>query len=149
MSKKLFVASLSFAGLIMACVFVVALWPSQGTRQVDVKGTKFSVQVATTALDREKGLSGQPELKDDQGMLFKFDQPDKQTFWMKGMLFPLDIIFIRDGKIVDMALDMPTPQPGANLPAHTSKETVDRVLEVNAGTAHKLGWEIGTRVISP
>lgn len=149
MSKKIFVASLSLTGLIMVGLFVVALWPSRGVVEVDVNGAKFTVKVVAMESARERGLSGQPKLKDDQGMLFKFDQPNKQTFWMKGMLFPLDIIFIRDGRIVDMALNMPTPQPGGNIPIYTSKETADGVLEVNAGTAQKLGWDVDTAVISP
>lgn len=116
---------------------------------MDINGQRFTVRVASTQPARERGLSGVLSLPMNQGMFFVFDKPDKYTFWMKDMLFPLDVIYILNGEIVDMALNMPTPRVGEEVPIYTSKKIADSVLEVNAGTASKFGWTIGTRVSTP
>jgi uncharacterized membrane protein (UPF0127 family) len=149
MASSLSKFSVGFTSLILAGLVLVFVWPSQGLTKVDVNGREFTVKIASTAAEREKGLSGQPKLADNQGMLFKFDKPEKYTFWMNGMLFPLDILFIKDGRIVDMAIDMPAPKKGENIAIYTSKAIADSVLEVNAGTAARLEWSLGSRVTSP
>ena len=134
---------------MLAGLVLVAVWPSQGLTKVDVNGQEFNVRIASTEAARERGLSGQPKLADNQGMLFRFEKPGKYSFWMKDMLFALDIIFIKNSRIVDMAVDMPAPKKGENIAIYTSKSEADSVLEVNAGTAKKLGWTIGGSVSKP
>src|SRR5690349_12394377 len=66
------------------------------TPRITIDNATFSVVVAKTPEEREKGLSGRDSLAQNSGMLFVFDHPDTYTFWMKGMKFPLDMIFIKD-----------------------------------------------------
>src|SRR5438094_9545272 len=56
------------------------------------------VEVARTDAEREKGLGGHAPLGQYDGMLFIFDQPAPYAFWMKGMTFPLDMLWIDGGK---------------------------------------------------
>src|SRR3989304_6446445 len=69
--------------------------------QVVIAGTTINVEIAQTEAEREQGLSGHKPLADDEGMLFIFDKPGYHGFWMKDMLFSIDIIWISaDKKIV-------------------------------------------------
>lgn len=102
------------------------------------------VDVAQTPAQRERGLLGRAELGDNEGMLFVFDKPDYYSFWMKGMKFPLDIIWIdkelRVVGVVEKALPESFPQTFVpNVP-------VSYVLEVNAGFAGENGIRPGDSV---
>jgi uncharacterized membrane protein (UPF0127 family) len=133
----------------LASLALLVFWPSKARTQVAVGGVKFDVLVVDTPQTREQGLSGRTGLEERQGMLFVFDKPDQYVFWMKDMLFPMDILYIRNGRIVDMALNMPPPKTGETPVSFQPSEAADRVLEVAAGTAQKLGWTKGTRVSYP
>ena len=61
----------------------------------------FTVEVAATPEEQEKGLMFRRSLAGDRGMIFPYDPPQEVAFWMKNTLIPLDIIYIRsDGTIV-------------------------------------------------
>src|SRR5258708_37457165 len=68
--------------------------------KVTIDNQIFSVEVATTSAQQQQGLSGRNSLPKDQGMLFVFKTAYRYPFWMHNMKFPLDIIFMRDNKIV-------------------------------------------------
>ena len=102
----------------------------------------FTVQVAATPDQQERGLMFYKSLGPDQGMIFPYEPPQDISFWMKNTLIPLDIIFIRaDGTIARItkakALDE-TPLP--------SGEPVGAVLEIRGGRAAELGIKPGDRV---
>jgi uncharacterized membrane protein (UPF0127 family) len=61
---------------------------------VIIAGVRLSVEVADTPAERGRGLSGREMLPENSGMLFVFDTPGRYGFWMYGMKFPLDIIWI-------------------------------------------------------
>ena len=114
-----------------------------------VAGQDFTVELAITADERRRGLSGRESLPPDAGMLFVFEGERVLSFWMKDTLIPLDILFI-DGerRIVDIHT-MP-PQPGvtdAELAVYRSSEPAMYALEVNAGVAAELGLELGVIVV--
>lgn len=104
------------------------------------------VDIAVTPAARAKGLSGRPSLGENEGMLFVFGVPAKYQFWMKDMLFPLDLIWIRDGEIVDMTVDVPAPGPNGEPPVYSPFEPADMVLEVRAGFAAAHGLRVGLPV---
>ena len=108
---------------------------------------EFSVKLARTPELRAKGLGGHEGLSDSEGMLFLFGRPDVYGFWMLGMKFPIDIIWIRGNRIVDISESI-QPEPGKiiNLSTYRPKEPADRVLEVNAGLAQVFGFNIGDKV---
>ncbi len=86
----------------------------------------------------------------DEGMLFIFPSEGQHSFWMGGMLFPLDFIWISsDRTVVDITVDVPSPEPGVpdgELPRYRPDQAVLYVLEVNAGVVREAGVQIGDTV---
>lgn len=107
---------------------------------------RVRVDVVATPATRAQGLSGREGLAEDEGMLFLFDLPGKYQFWMKDMLFPIDIIWIREGRIVDLSVDVPPPGPDGSLPLVSPFEPADTVLEVQAGFSAAHGLRVGQPV---
>ena len=106
----------------------------------------FSVEIADTPDEREKGLMFVKHLPDGQGMLFDFDGEQTIAMWMKNTYIPLDMIFIRgDGRIARIA-ENTTPMSTTIVP---SVSPVRAVLEVAGGTAARLGIAPGDRVAFP
>jgi len=103
----------------------------------------FAVELASTPEEQAKGLMYRRQLPEGQGMLFDFHREQPTSFWMKNTYIPLDMIFIRgDGRILRIA-ENTVPLSEALVP---SGGPVRAVLEVNAGTAKKLGIAPGDRV---
>lgn len=103
-------------------------------------------EVAASVLKHSAGLSGRESLGIDHGMLFVFPKPQSLTFWMKGMRFPLDFIWIRNNVVVDISPHMQPPQNTFDLSIVRPKELANMALEVNAGTVKRLGIKIGDPV---
>lgn len=112
------------------------------TAEVKIGNAVFKVEIADTPAARALGLSGREFLKPDAGMLFIFAEADIQKFWMKDMEFPIDIIWIRDNKIIGMIIGA-EPEAGSDYIIYTSPEPADMVLEINAGAAIKNGINVG------
>lgn len=90
-----------------------------------------NAQLAQSTLEKEKGLSGREGLGENEGLLFIFDQPGFQPFWMKEMKFAIDIIWIgTDRKVVDITENI---SPQTYPQTFTSKVPAQYVLEVTAG----------------
>jgi uncharacterized protein len=116
-----------------------------------IVGNKIvQVEIANTETLREKGLSGRTSLPTDSGMLFVFDSKKvNPIFWMKSMLIPLDMIWISDGKIVNINKNIPVPPtntPDDKLSKFSVNQPIDYVLEVNAGFADSNGIKVGNSV---
>src|SRR5438128_1731612 len=69
-------------------------------RIVHVGSKNISTQIAKTDQQLETGLSGRSCIGKDQAMLFVFDKPGYYGFWMKGMRFPIDMIWLSEAKQV-------------------------------------------------
>lgn len=122
--------------------------PPLKKNEVRIRDIVFEVEVASTTVEKARGLSFRMGLEEDHGMLFLFDRLDVQNFWMKDMRFPIDIIWISGGKVVGFA-EHATPEPGTslwNLKMYTSPPATDKVLEVNAGTVSKYQIKVGDSV---
>jgi uncharacterized protein len=108
---------------------------SAGMHQIDT-------QLAMTPMERQIGLMNRPNMPTHEGMLFVFEEPQKQCFWMKNTLLPLTAAFVADdGTIVNLE-DM-KPQ---TLAAHCSTKAVRYVLEMNQGWFAKRGIKAGTKL---
>lgn len=117
------------------------------TANVTINNKKFKVELARTDKEKQIGLSNHKSLPQDQGMLFIFDKPGSYYFWMKNMKFPIDIIFIKDDKIVSISKNAKPPAQGdANPPLIKPAGEVNRVLEINAGLADKNKFKSGDSV---
>jgi uncharacterized membrane protein (UPF0127 family) len=107
---------------------------------------KFTIELAITGPEREQGLMFRRSLAPDAGMLFDMDSPTNITMWMKNTFIPLDMLFLDPGgRIVDIherAVPQSTDIISTRAPARY-------VIELNGGTAERLGIKIGDRVTSP
>ncbi len=113
--------------------------------RLTVRETTIGVEIADYQEAWDQGLSGRESLDDLSGMLFIYPERRRLSFWMKEMRFPLDIVFIRDGRVTEVYEHVPAPQAGQDgraIQAHSSG-TVDMVLEVNAGWAEKYNVQVG------
>lgn len=105
--------------------------------KIEIGDREYNVTCARTEEERIKGLQGVTEMKDDEGMLFVFDEPDTINFWMKGTLIPLDIIFINeDMEVISVYQGEPENENIAE------EDDVRFVLEVNQGSGIKEGDEL-------
>jgi uncharacterized membrane protein (UPF0127 family) len=102
----------------------------------------INAELASTAQQREIGLMFRTSMPTNDGMLFVFEQPGQQCFWMKNTLIPLSIAFLGDdGSVVN--IDDMKPQ---TLAGHCSAKPVRFVLEMNEGWFAKRGVKAGTRL---
>jgi uncharacterized protein len=122
------------------------------TAVITVGEAAVQADIAGDEAARQRGLSGRRRLAPDAGMLFLLSD-DSPSFWMKGMRFPIDILWIKNGRIVDVSADVPPPAGnGAGpLPTYSPDAPADRALEVNAGWAarHDVGRGDSVRVKTP
>ena len=99
---------------LVACINIdINLFGGDDTPVVEVGDTEFEVEVADTPLLRQRGLTGRSYLEERKGMLFIPDERYVGPFWMKGMLFPLDFIWIgSDCRVADVTVFARVPAPG-------------------------------------
>lgn len=136
-------------GLLTLLAWCTATSHAQSGPQTDLPRTKITAgmylidtQVASTIEQRATGLMFRKELPQGEGMLFIFEQPSEQCFWMKNTLLPLTAAFVADdGSIVNLA-DM-KPQ---TTDSHCSEKPVRFVLEMNQGWFAKKGIKAGFRL---
>ena len=103
----------------------------------------FSVELAKTDAEREKGLMYRTSLDENKGMLFIFNTESIYPFWMKNTLIPLDMVWIgANNKIVFIAQNV---QPCKTLicPITMPLAKAKYVLEINAGVSQKIGIKVG------
>jgi uncharacterized membrane protein (UPF0127 family) len=101
-------------------------------------------ELATTLETRTRGLMERPSLPADQGMLFLFEVAQPLSFWMFNTLIPLDIIFAdAERRITSIYASVPPCRPPLRCPTYPSHGPAQFVLEVNAGTAAKVGIGVG------
>lgn len=115
-------------------------------KKLQVKDQTLNIELADTASKRAKGLGGRESLPEGWGMLFVFPQEGRYRFWMKGVKFPLDFVFIKEGGVVDLLKNIPPPQPGQStqsLPVYEPVVPVNMVLEVNSGFVDKYNIKVG------
>ncbi len=111
--------------------------------KLSVGSTMINIEIAETQSQRAQGLSNRISLPELSGMLFIFPNPDRHSFWMKDMNFPLDFIWIKNSRVVQLSKNVPAIQPPA---VFTPDQPVDQVLEVNAGFINKYGIKVGDEV---
>jgi uncharacterized membrane protein (UPF0127 family) len=103
---------------------------------------QFNVEVVESMEDMARGLMYRKSMPSDHGMLFKFSAEGERGFWMRNTLIPLDIIFINpEGAILNIGYGQPL-----NEEAVTSSGVALNVLELNHGTASKLGISPGDKI---
>ena len=106
---------------------------------------KFTVELAVTKAQQERGLMFRKSLAPDRGMLFPYNPPQRAAFWMKNTLIPLDILYIApDGRVLSIARNA-VPHDETPIP---SGGVIRGVLEIPGGRAAQLGILPGDRVLN-
>ncbi len=106
---------------------------------------KFTVELAITKAEQERGLMFRKSLAPDRGMLFPYNPPRPAAFWMKNTLIPLDIVYIGpDGRVLSIARNA-VPHDETPIP---SGGVIRGVLEIPGGRAAQLGVLPGDRVLN-
>ena len=107
---------------------------------------RFSVEVARTPREQSQGLMFRRRMAADAGMLFVYDPPRPVSMWMRNTYIPLDMIFIAPDGRISRVVERTVPLSEENIP---SGSPVRAVLELNAGTAARLGIKPGATVLAP
>ena len=138
----------NISSFVLAVVFFILLFvipkEHRNIKAIQIMGQNIRVNLATTDAAREQGLSGRENLKEDEGMLFVFDYPDKYSFWMKDMNFPIDMIWIGENKEIIYIKKNARPEsfPESYGPTADSKY----VLEIVSGLSSKNNFKEGDKV---
>ena len=143
-SIKYKVLSIKIAILFVSLIFFAAACNKQSlVPTASIGGHNINIEIADTEAMRVQGLSGRDFLDANSGMLFLFEAPGKYTFWMKDMQFPLDFIWIKDGRVVEITANV----PNSNLQIYEPAQLVDSMIEVNAGWTAKNNIKIRAPVV--
>ncbi|HSV36623.1 MAG TPA: DUF192 domain-containing protein [Ramlibacter sp.] len=130
--------------LAAACLPAVAQEPQMSLPRVKLSAGMHQIdaQLAQTPDQRATGLMHRKEMPQHEGMLFAFEQPSMQCFWMKNTLLPLAIAFVADdGTVVNVSEMKPL-----SLDSHCSEKPVRYVLEMNQGWFTKKGVKAGAKL---
>lgn len=142
--QKKFVFFLILAVIVGTLVGSKLLPPEQPRLRVGQAEVK--IEIADTVEKRSTGLSGRDSLAADAGMMFVFSEPGQYGFWMRGMRFPLDFVWIRDGKVVEITEDVPVSNE--NVPkVYQPQQPIEAMVEVNAGWVKKQGVKVGDEIV--
>ncbi len=131
----------SFSGTLLSKDFTY----SRAT-VITEKGVMIPVEVSDSPAKRFLGLGNRDSLRAGWGMLFVFEDLKPHSFWMKKMRFPIDIIWLHNHRIVEIARRVPAPE-GDSVPMKLKPDhPCNFVLEIEAGRAEKLGLVEGQRL---
>lgn len=129
---------------VLALGALFLFWPKplhqlrQGEVYLEVGEYGYKAAVARTSEERARGLSERETLCEDCAMLFVFDTPGLYGFWMKGMRFPLDILWIHDSRVVHKESNVSEKRADVMKPAVEA----EMVLEVNPNPKIQVGDEV-------
>jgi uncharacterized protein len=119
---------------------------SEATIETASGPQKFTIELALSDAQMEQGLMFRRSLAPNAGMLFDFKRPTNVTMWMKNTVIPLDMLFLDEhGRIIDIherAVPFSTDIIASKAPSRY-------VIELNGGTAARLGIKSGDQVTSP
>jgi uncharacterized membrane protein (UPF0127 family) len=146
MSIRLVLAYLVLAATVGAVVLVLAGDrsdpPGDGDNvAVRLGASTVRAEIAATEGSRARGFSGRERPTAGHGILFVYPDAGRRSFWMRGVAFPLDMVWIRGGRVTGVTRRAPPASDTANGPLYPSPGPVDRVLEVPGGWAirHRIG----------
>ncbi|MFA5997753.1 MAG: DUF192 domain-containing protein [Candidatus Paceibacterota bacterium] len=120
-----------YASIVAAILIAVILVVPEREARVFLLGQEVKVLIADTPALQERGLSGHSALIENEGMLFVFPVSNRTGFWMKNMLFPIDIIWFDGNRRVVDAWE--NAQPSSYPEIRAPRSDAQYVLEVRAG----------------
>ncbi len=142
-------------GVVLVAFFlgaaVILYWSPPDMKKtvtLEIRKNPIAAELAETIFERSRGLSGRSSIGAGEGMLFLFDTVESHTMWMKDMEFPIDILWIKNGTVVDVE-ENASQEPGvpdASLTRYSPDVASELVLELPAGFAKIHGITIGDTV---
>ncbi len=149
-NKKIFLILISLAFLSSSCL-AKFYKPSDSPYQTPlmVGEKRIFVEIVSDDEKLKNGLTGRQKLKDDEGMLFDFRERENKrpSFWMKGMLFDIDIIWIKNFKITEITRGASVPRDTfETLPLYPPPSNIDMVLEVREGWTDLYNVNVGNKI---
>ena len=131
---------------ILILVFTaIFLFRRPKTINLKINNQTYRLEVASSILQKAKGLSGRNSLCSDCGMIFPFSDENIHPFWMKDTLIPLDIIWVdSQGRVVTVL----TGQPN-DLSVLQNTSPAKYVIELNAGDTQKLNLKVDDTIYIP
>ena len=110
------------------------------------EGATFDVELAVTIEQRIRGLMGREHLGDGEGMLFIHEAEGPHGFWMRGMVIPLDMVWIdADGVVAGVTANVSPAPEGTSPEIYSPPRPILYVLEINAGLAEAMGIRAGSQ----
>ena len=134
--KKLF--PLIFLIFILGCSSNTVYFPDHDLT--------INIELAKTDEQKTKGLMFRETLKENQGMLFIFEEEKQRSFWMKNTLIPLDIIFI-DSNFNIINIEEAVPCEEDPCQSYKSLKPAKYVLEINKGVSKQNNIQPGEKII--
>ena len=115
--------------------------PPEQTSSITIADKTYQLELAKSPTEKTRGLSHRSSLPKDHGMLFLFDTPGIYPFWMKDMLFDIDIIWIYEDKVIGVT----TARVADGLKPLYPPSVVSKVLELNVGSGIVAGSPVSIR----
>ena len=109
-------------------------------KAVQIGSETYKLYLADNDRRRTQGLTDVESMFNYEGMAFIFEKPAQQGFWMKGMHFPLDFVYVHNEVVVDIIEDV---SPDSFPETFTPREAASIVIELNANQVEVNGVEIG------
>ena len=126
----------------------------QDCRQVEIGENEFCLWVADSFEERKQGLSNTylgdfQSSREADGMIFLFDEPTVQNFWMKEMLFDLDVLWIADSQVIKIDTGIKAPDFAGEEPERMSSDpyAVSWVIELPSGSVNHFNIEAGDKAL--
>jgi len=115
------------------------------TTTAEIKGKKFTMEIADTPASSERGLMYRDSLGSDRGMVFILGKPGTYPFWMHNTRIDLDIIWLdQDGKVVTIIT-----MKAYDEHEQANKDPASFAIELNSGEAARLGLKVGDKIALP
>jgi len=111
-------------------------FPNYQKTSTSINGYNVTMAIASTDEQRIRGLSGSEKLNENQGMLFLFDKPSKQGFWMNKMNFPIDIVWLdSNNKVIHIEKQLEPCKIFLACPVYNPQVDALYVVELRSGFA--------------
>lgn len=135
--------------LLLALVVLIDIYIfffQKDWRELKAGECTFNAEVVSLPIDQYEGLSNRDKLALDKGMLFLFPTADDRSFVMRNMSFPLDIIFIRNHRVINLYHNL-LPEGAVTANTYHSGGAADAVLEINAGRSNACHLGVGSEIV--
>ena len=137
--------SLSLAALALALAAVAGATPAVVPLTLP-SGKVLQAEVMVSDEDRAMGLMFRPSLPLDRGMVFIFETVDFHAIWMKNCKFPIDIVWLDEGRRVVHVAEAVPPCKADPCPVYNPMRKASYVIELNAGQARREKAVLGATV---